>query len=73
MYQPMIGKTPNVSRSQGITALTVSHNNIENSAKIDAEAVSPIGGGIVCICAYTCSTQFTGLCRRMPRSRSLAD
>jgi hypothetical protein len=39
MYQPMIGKRPNVSRSQGITALTVSHNNIENTAKIEAEAV----------------------------------
>jgi len=66
MYQPMIGKTPNLSRSQGITALTVTHNNIENTAKIDAEAVSPIGGGIVCVCACMCGIQFTGLRRRMP-------
>ena len=58
-YQPMMGKTPNASRNQGITTRTVSHSNIENTAKIDVEAVSPIGGGIACICVCMCSTQFT--------------
>jgi hypothetical protein len=49
-----------VSCSQGITARTVSHNNIENTAKIDVEAVSPIGGGIACVRVCMRSIQFTG-------------
>src|SRR5262245_62838064 len=48
-YQPMIGEMPNASRSHGITAFTVSHNSIEKPPKIEAEAVSPIGG-TACIC-----------------------
>src|SRR5215475_14293487 len=63
-YQPMIGEMPNVSRSQGITAITVSHNSIEKAPKIEVEAVSPIGG-TACICDCMSSIQFIDLCRRM--------
>src|SRR5215472_5023654 len=56
-YEAMIGEMPNASRSQGITAITVSHNSVENAPKIEVEAVIPIGG-TACICDCMSSIQF---------------
>jgi hypothetical protein len=58
MYQPMIGKMPNALRSQGITAVIVSHSSIENAPNIEVDAASPIGGGVVSVCACMSSVQF---------------
>jgi hypothetical protein len=41
-YQPMIGEMPNASRSQGITAIVVSHSNIENAPNIEVEAAQSL-------------------------------
>jgi hypothetical protein len=62
----MIGEMPNASRSQGITAIVVSHSNIENAPNIEVEAASPIGGSVVSVCACMSSIQFIGndLCRQ---------
>ena len=61
-YVPTIGTTPNVSRSGGSTNLIVSHSNTENTAKIDAEAMSSIGGGTLGICSSMCRFSLPGCC-----------
>src|SRR5262249_14049628 len=50
-YQPIIGAIPNTSRSQGITATIVSHNNREKTPNTMAVVRSPIGAGTLCFSA----------------------
>src|SRR5438067_10174159 len=48
-YQPMIGGMPNVLRSQGIMAATVSHSSGEKAANTIADGKTPIGAGVACL------------------------
>src|SRR5215831_21210847 len=71
-YQPIIGAIPNTSRSQGITATVVSHNNREKTPNTMAVVRSPIGAGVVCFSADMAMIRFCCNSSRAPGNQFFA-